>query len=126
MPKKTNGSAGRKSKSGTSRKPVARAAKRNTAIPSAAPRKMSGNATSSMPSRRAERKPAPVPAAAPAPRQRPPQQLQPQARSQSLPNVSGEITHDMIARRAYEIYLSGAGGSEFDNWCRAERELRGA
>jgi hypothetical protein len=119
MPKKPKGSAGRKPKSGTSRKPVARAAKRNTAIPKAAPRKMSGSGASSMPSRRAEREPTP------APRQRPPQQLQPQARSQSLPNVSGEITHDMIARRAYEIYLSGTGGSEFDNWCRAERELRG-
>ena len=116
MPKKTNGSAGRKAKSGTSRKPVARAAKRNTAIPKVAPRKMSGSAAPPMPSRRAER--------APAPRQRQPQQLQPQARSQSLPNVSGEITHDMIARRAYEIFLSGTGGSEFDNWCRAERELR--
>ena len=119
MPKKSKGSAGRKPKSGTSRKPVARAAKRSTAIPKAAPRKMSGSAAPSMPSRRAERAPAP------APRQRPPQQLQPQARSQSLPNVSGEITHDMIARRAYEIYLSGTGGSEFDNWCRAERELLG-
>ena len=122
MPKKSNGSAGRKSKSVKARKPVARAAKRNTAIPKAAPRKMSGSAAPSVPSRRAEREPAS--SSAPAPRQRPPQQLQPQARSQSLPNVSGEITHDMIARRAYEIYLSGMGGSEFDNWCRAERELR--
>jgi hypothetical protein len=30
----------------------------------------------------------------------------------------------MIARRAYEIYRSGKGGSDFENWCRAERELR--
>jgi DNA-binding protein HU-beta len=36
------------------------------------------------------------------------------------------ITHDMIAARAYEIACSGFGGSEFDNWLRAERELRGA
>jgi hypothetical protein len=36
------------------------------------------------------------------------------------------ITHDDIARRAYEIWASGQGGSEFDNWTRAERELRGA
>lgn len=36
-----------------------------------------------------------------------------------------EITHDMIARRAYEIAQSGTGGSELDNWLRAERELTG-
>ena len=36
------------------------------------------------------------------------------------------ITHDDIARRAYEIWASGKGGSDFDNWTRAERELRGA
>ena len=36
------------------------------------------------------------------------------------------VTHDMIATRAYEISRSGSGGSEFDNWLRAERELRGA
>ena len=36
-----------------------------------------------------------------------------------------EVTYDMIAKRAYEIYLSGTGGSEQDNWFRAERELRG-
>jgi hypothetical protein len=35
------------------------------------------------------------------------------------------VTHDMIAFRAYEISRSGTGGSEFDNWIRAERELRG-
>ena len=36
-----------------------------------------------------------------------------------------EVTHEMIARRAYEISISGSGGSEFDNWIRAERELKG-
>jgi hypothetical protein len=36
-----------------------------------------------------------------------------------------EITFDMIARRAYEIHCSGTGGSQDDNWFRAERELRG-
>ncbi len=36
-----------------------------------------------------------------------------------------EITHDQIARRAYEISISGSGGSEVDNWLRAERELKG-
>jgi hypothetical protein len=35
------------------------------------------------------------------------------------------ITHEMIARRAYEIWQSGTGGSEYDNWIRAEHELRG-
>ncbi len=35
------------------------------------------------------------------------------------------ITHDLIAKRAFEIYASGKGGSESDNWHRAERELRG-
>jgi hypothetical protein len=36
-----------------------------------------------------------------------------------------EITFDLIAKRAYEIHLSGNGGSQDDNWFRAERELRG-
>jgi hypothetical protein len=36
-----------------------------------------------------------------------------------------EITFDLIAKRAYEIHLSGKGGSQDDNWFRAERELRG-
>ena len=38
--------------------------------------------------------------------------------------IAAEITRDQIARRAYEIYASGTGGSETDNWLRAERELR--
>jgi hypothetical protein len=37
---------------------------------------------------------------------------------------SVEITQEMIAKRAYEIYAGGTGGSESDNWHRAERELR--
>ena len=37
-----------------------------------------------------------------------------------------QISHEQIARRAYEIWQSGKGGSEFDNWVRAERELRGS
>ena len=36
-----------------------------------------------------------------------------------------QITHAQIAERAYYISQSGAGGSELDNWLRAERELRG-
>jgi hypothetical protein len=34
------------------------------------------------------------------------------------------ITQDLIAQRAYFIHISGTGGSETDNWHRAERELR--
>lgn len=36
-----------------------------------------------------------------------------------------EVTREMIAKRAFEIYASGKGDSETDNWLRAERELRG-
>jgi hypothetical protein len=36
-----------------------------------------------------------------------------------------EIGHADIAKRAYEIWASGQGGSETENWLRAERELRG-
>jgi hypothetical protein len=36
-----------------------------------------------------------------------------------------EITHEQIAKRAYEISISGSGGSELENWLRAERELKG-
>ena len=43
-------------------------------------------------------------------------------KSQAAPKV---LTYDMIAKRAYEIWQSGTGGSEQDNWSRAERELRG-
>ncbi len=39
--------------------------------------------------------------------------------------VAAEITHDQIARRAFEIHASGNGGNHTDNWFRAERELRG-
>jgi hypothetical protein len=39
--------------------------------------------------------------------------------------VSGrQITHEQVARRAYEIFKSGTGGTPEDNWFRAERELR--
>ena len=39
-------------------------------------------------------------------------------------SFSRQPTHQEIARRAYEIYKSGRGGSQIDNWLRAERELR--
>ena len=35
-------------------------------------------------------------------------------------------TQQEIAKRAYEIYKSGKGGSDLENWVRAERELRAA
>jgi DUF2934 family protein len=35
-----------------------------------------------------------------------------------------QVSHDQIARRAYEIFKSGTGGTPEDNWFRAERELR--
>jgi hypothetical protein len=41
------------------------------------------------------------------------------------PATSKVITHEMIAKRAYEISKSPQCGSETDNWHRAERELRG-
>jgi hypothetical protein len=39
--------------------------------------------------------------------------------------VAKQITQEQIAKRAFEIFASGKGGSETDNWFRAERELRG-
>lgn len=51
-------------------------------------------------------------------------------RNTPIPKVAApirkEVTHEMISLRAYEIHLSGAGGSDVDNWHRAERELRSA
>lgn len=38
--------------------------------------------------------------------------------------IQREVTHEMIARRAFEIHLSGTGGDEMHNWLRAEGELR--
>lgn len=35
-----------------------------------------------------------------------------------------EVTHDAIAHRAYEIYLSGSTRGAFEDWMRAEHELR--
>ena len=46
---------------------------------------------------------------------------------QSTPSQTGRKspTNDQIAKRAYEIWQSGKGGSQEENWFRAERELRG-
>ncbi len=52
-------------------------------------------------------------------------------RNSPVPKVSGkkpalaEITHGMIAERAYAIWQSGCGGCETEHWTRAEEELRG-
>ena len=35
------------------------------------------------------------------------------------------VTYEAIAIRAYEIWRSGKGGSEQQNWVQAERELKG-
>ena len=40
------------------------------------------------------------------------------------PATRREVTHEQVARRAYEIFKSGNGGTPEDNWFRAERELR--
>jgi hypothetical protein len=50
-----------------------------------------------------------------------------EVRNSPLPKAAAPArpTADQIARRAYEIYLSGSGGSETENWLRAERELCG-
>jgi hypothetical protein len=40
--------------------------------------------------------------------------------------IQREVTHEMIARRAFEIHLSSSGGDQMHNWLRAERELRGS
>jgi hypothetical protein len=39
--------------------------------------------------------------------------------------VVSPVTREMIAERAYHLWLSGAPGGELDHWCCAERELTG-
>jgi hypothetical protein len=34
------------------------------------------------------------------------------------------VSREMIAKRAYEIFVGGTGGDEMHNWLRAERELK--
>lgn len=48
------------------------------------------------------------------------------ARNTPIPRPASarQVTQEMIAKRAYEIYRSGKGGSQMENWLRAERELR--
>jgi hypothetical protein len=40
------------------------------------------------------------------------------------PAQKKQLSREQIAKRAYEIWRSGKGGSEMENWLRAERELR--
>lgn len=48
-------------------------------------------------------------------------------RNSAIPKIPRkEITHDLIAERAYFISISGHGGSELENWLRAEHELKNA
>jgi hypothetical protein len=47
------------------------------------------------------------------------------AAASPAPAPKKEVTYEQIAKRAYEIFASGTGGSQDDNWHRAERELRG-
>lgn len=37
---------------------------------------------------------------------------------------SQEITDEMIARRAFELWLTNGSATPEDNWMQAERELR--
>jgi hypothetical protein len=73
------------------------------------PRKPFGNSSSSA-----------RPTSATAPRNTP----FPRGTTQSNSAPKSEITHEMIAKRAFEIHASGKGGSQDENWLRAERELR--
>ena len=50
----------------------------------------------------------------------------PAKKTTSTRRKAPEVTEAMIAERAYHIALSGEGGSDEENWLRAEAELRGA
>jgi hypothetical protein len=43
----------------------------------------------------------------------------------AVTDEQGRVSQDEIARRAYEIAHGNDGGSDEENWLRAERELRG-
>jgi hypothetical protein len=49
----------------------------------------------------------------------------PKGKAKSAASTKSDPTCEQISIRAYEIWQSGQGGSEHDNWLRAERELRG-
>jgi hypothetical protein len=84
-------------------------------------------------------KPTPVPAKQPTPAKQPSKPVaRTEVRNSPIPQVAAAapaataarpapkaVSQELIARRAYEIWASGQGGSELENWIRAERELRG-
>jgi hypothetical protein len=47
-------------------------------------------------------------------------------RAAMSPAAQPQITHEVIARKAYDIWKSGRGGSDLQNWVQAEQELRGS
>jgi hypothetical protein len=49
-----------------------------------------------------------------------------QARQGQQTQASKHVSHEAVAKRAYEIFQSGKGGTQHENWLRAERELRGS
>lgn len=51
--------------------------------------------------------------------------IPPRSASPSTGQRRSGPTQEQIAKRAYEIWQSGRGGSKEENWYRAERELRG-
>ena len=42
----------------------------------------------------------------------------------AAPAARREITSEMIARKAFELYAAGRDGGEMDHWLAAEAELR--
>ena len=42
----------------------------------------------------------------------------------AAPAVKVEVTADMIATRAFELYAAGREGGQLDHWLAAEAELR--
>lgn len=83
--------------------------------------------TSSASSSSSVRGSAPISASA-APVSSTPVRNTPIPRPQTTGNTSGfqskQPSREQIAKRAYEIWKSGKGGSQDENWYRAERELR--
>lgn len=51
--------------------------------------------------------------------------IPPRSSSPSASQRKSGPSREEIAKRAYEIWKSGRGGSQDENWFRAERELRG-
>ncbi len=92
-------------------KPVARTEVRNSPVPPSAPAAVRPSVVKPAATPSAA-KPATAPAAAARP-------------AAATPATGKPVSPELIARRAYEIWASGQGGSDMENWIRAERELRG-